>query len=136
MSGRGAPRRSLRAPERRARPRGTGRGPEVCANGQTAVARQPPRMVAHDVPNAPSDRDGRRPMALQTTAVLGSPCDAGAEGGDDPGQAGTTGRAAGLPPAVPRPSTAAGATETSQGPAGERLTCRFDAVEHGRHIRY
>ena len=59
--------------------------------------------------------------------------------------------AAGITPSVARPLTSAhqklglfsqddftydGATATSQCPAGERLTFRFDAVEHGRHIRY
>ena len=28
------------------------------------------------------------------------------------------------------------ATDTYQGPAGARLTCRFDTVAHGRHLRY
>ena len=58
---------------------------------------------------------------------------------------------AGITPYVARPITSAnqqlglfskddftydGATDTSQCPAGERLTFRFDAVEHERHIRY
>jgi transposase len=58
---------------------------------------------------------------------------------------------AGLTPYVPRPITSANeklglfskddfiydkGTDTYQCPAGARLTCRFDTVEHGRHIRY
>src|SRR5262249_44772300 len=58
---------------------------------------------------------------------------------------------AGITPDVARPMTSAnkklglfstedlhydGATDTSQGPAGELLTCRCDTVEVGRPIRY
>jgi hypothetical protein len=58
---------------------------------------------------------------------------------------------AGLTPDVPRPITAAketlglfskadvtydSATDTYQCPAGQGLTCRFDTVELGRHLRY
>jgi hypothetical protein len=58
---------------------------------------------------------------------------------------------AGITPYVPRPLTSANeklglfskddftydsATDTYQCPAGQVLTCRFDTVELGRHIRY
>jgi Transposase DDE domain len=130
--------------------RGKGRGTEVCDNVPRAVDRQPKRMMANAVTNAPGDRDGRSPMALQAIEGLGGPCEAGADGGYSHGEEVQTCLAAGMTPSVTRPLTSAnqqlglfrkdactseGATDTSQCPAGAPLTCRCDAVEHGRHIR-
>jgi hypothetical protein len=130
--------------------RGKGRGTEVCSNVQMAVDRKPKRIIAHDVTNDPGDRDWLSPMALQAKAVLGCPCDAVADVGSDHGEEVKTCLEAGMTPYVARPLTSAtqklglfrtddctsdGATDTSQGPAGAPLTFRFDAVEHGRHIR-
>jgi hypothetical protein len=129
---------------------GKGRGTEVGYNVQTAVDRKPKLIVANDVTNAPGARDWLRPMALQAQDILGGPFDAVADGGYDHGVAVQTCLEAGIPPYVARPITSAnqklglfskddfpsdGATATSQCPAGERLTFRFDAVEHGRHLR-
>jgi transposase len=129
---------------------GKGRGTEVCDNVQTAVDRKHTRIVANDVPNDPGDRDWLSPMALQAPAVLGCPCDAVADVGDDHGEEVQTCLQAGLTPYVARPITSAnqklglfskdactsdGATDTSQGPAGERLTFRFAPVALGRHSR-
>ena len=89
-------------------------------------------------------------MALQAKAVLGCPFDAVADVGYYHGEEVKTCLEAGITPYVARPITSAnqklglfskddftydGATDTYQCPAGERLTFRFDAVEHGRHIR-
>jgi hypothetical protein len=129
---------------------GTGRGTEVGDNVQMAVESQPTLILANDVPNDTGDRDGLSPMARQAKAVLGCPFDAGADVGDSHGEEVQTGLEAGITPYVARPITSAhqklglcskddftydGATDTSQCPAGERLTFRLDAVEHGRHIR-
>lgn len=130
--------------------RGKGRGTEVCSNVQMAVESQHKRIMANDVTNDTGDRDWLSPMALQAKAVRGCPCDAVADVGYYHGEEGQTCLEAGITPYVARPSTSAnqklglfskddctydGATDTSQCPAGERLTFRFDAVEHGRHIR-
>ena len=87
--------------------RGKGRGPEVCANVPTAVARKHTLMIANDVTNDPGDRDGLSPMALQAKEVLGSPFDAVADVGDDHGEEVPTCLEAGLTPSVARPSTSA-----------------------------
>jgi hypothetical protein len=99
--------RALTAPASRARPRGTGRGTAVGDHGQRAVDRTPTRILAHAVPNAPGDRAGRSPRARQAQAGLGCPLAAVAEVGSAHGAEVTTGLAAGLPPSVARPSTAA-----------------------------
>jgi hypothetical protein len=83
--------------------RGKGRGPEVCDNVQTAVDRQPKLIIANDVTNAPGDRAWLRPLALQATAGLGGPFEAGAAVGADHGEEGKTGLEAGLPPSLARP---------------------------------
>ena len=130
---------------------GKGRGTEVCSNVQMAVDSQPKRMIANDVTNDPGDRAWLSPMALQAKDILGSPFEAVADGGSYHGEEVKTGLEAGITPYVARPLTSAnqklglfskddfaydGPTNTYQCPAGERLTFRFDAVEHGRHIRY
>ena len=130
---------------------GQGRGTEVCSNVQRAVDSQPTLMSANDVTHETGDRDGRSPMALQAQAVRGCPCDAVAEVGSEHGEEVQTCLAAGSTPSVARPIPSAnqklglfskdaftsdGATDTSQCPAGERLTCRLDAVAPGRHSRY
>jgi hypothetical protein len=151
LEARGAPQLSRTAPESRALQRGKGRGPDVGDNVQTAVDRKPKRIIATAVPNDPGDRAGRSPMALQAQAVLGCTFDAVADVGDDHGEAVKPCLHAGSTPYVPRPlpsanqqrglfsqadGTEAGATATSQCPAGEPRTFHFATVELGRHIRY
>jgi hypothetical protein len=129
---------------------GKGRGTEVCYNGQMAVDSKHKRIIANDVTNDTGDRDWLSPMALQAQAVLGCTFDAGADVGYYHGEEVTTCLEAGSTPDVARPITSANAklglcskddcrydqaTDTSQCPAGAQLTFRFDAVEHGRHIR-
>jgi transposase len=143
--------RSVTDPESRAMKRGKGRGTEVCDNVQTAVDAKHKLMVAGEVTNDPGDRDWLSPMALQANAVLDCGCDAVADVGDDHGHEVKTWLEAGITPDVPRPITSANAklglcskdafsydkgTDTSQCPAGARLTFRFDTAEQGRHIRY
>jgi transposase len=147
----GATQCSLTAPESRAMKLGKGRGTEVCYNVQTAVDSKHKLIIANDVTNDPGDRDWRSPMALQAKAVLGCSFDAVADVGYYHGEEVKTCLEAGITPYVARPITSANqtlglfskddftydaATDTYQCPAGERLTFRFDAVEHGRHIRY
>jgi transposase len=142
---------SLTDPESRAMKLGKGRGTEVCYNVQTAVDSKHKLIVANDVTNDPGDRDWLSPMALQAKDILGGPFDAVADVGYYHGVEVKTCLEAGITPYVARPITSAnqklglfskddftydGATDTYQCPAGERLTFRFDAVEHGRHIRY
>ena len=130
---------------------GKGRGTEVCYNVQMAVDSKHKLIIANDVTNDTGDRDWLSPMALQAKTVLGCPFDAVADVGYYHGEEGKTCLDAGITPYVARPITSAnqklglfskddftydGATDTYQCPAGERLTFRFDAVEHGRHIRY
>jgi transposase len=131
--------------------RGQGRGTEVCANVQTAVDSKHKLMVANDVTNATSDRDGLSPMVLQAKAVLGSTFEAVADVGDYHGEEVKTCLEAGITPYIARPITSAnqqrglfstddftddGAADTYQCPAGARLTFRFAPVELGRPIRY
>ena len=130
---------------------GQGRGTEVCDNVQTAVDSKHKLIIANDGAHEPGDRDWLSPMALQAKAVLGCPFDAVADVGYYHGEEVKTCLEAGIPPYVARPITSAnqklglfstdactydGATDTSQCPAGAPLTFRFDAVEHGRPIRY
>jgi Transposase DDE domain len=129
---------------------GQGRGTAVGYKVQTAVEAQHKRMVACEVTNDPGDRAWLTPMALQAQAELASGLDAGADVGSDHGHEVKTGLEAGLTPSGPRPITSATeqlgrfskadvidakGPDTSQCPAGARLRCRFDPVEHGRHIR-
>jgi transposase len=138
-------------PESRAMILGKGRGTEVCYNVQMAVDSKHKLIIANDVTNDTGDRAWLSPMALQAKAVLGCPFDAVADVGYYHGEEVKTCLEAGITPYVARPITSAnqklglfskddftydGATDTYQCPAGERLTFRFDAVEHGRHIRY
>jgi hypothetical protein len=142
--------RALPAPASRARQRGHGRGPAVGDHGQTAVAAQHTRLVAGAGTHAPGARAWRSPRARQAQAGLAGRCAAGAARGADQGPEGKAWRAAGIPPSVARPLTSAQgqrglcsqedvtyhrAPETSQGPAGVRLTCRFATVEPGRPSR-
>jgi transposase len=142
---------SLTDPESRAMKLGKGRGIEVCDNVQTVVDSKHKLSVANDVTNDTSDRDYLSPMALQAKDILGGPCEAVADVGYYHGEEVKTGLEAGITPYVARPITSANAklglfskddfqydqaTDTYQCPAGAQLTFRFDAVEHGRHIRY
>jgi transposase len=142
---------SLTDPESRAMKLGKGRGTEVGYNVQTAVDSKHKLIIANDVTNDPGDRDWLSPMALQAKAVLGCTFDAVADVGYYHGEEVKTCLAAGITPDVTRPITSANpklglfsqddviydkATDTSQCPAGERLTFRFATVELGRHIRY
>lgn len=130
---------------------GKGRGTEVCYNVQTAVDSKHKRIIANDVTNDTGDRDWLSPMALQAKAILGGMFDAVADVGYDHGEEVKTCLEAGITPYVARPVTSANqklglfskddftydeATDTSQCPAGERLTFRFATVELGRPIRY
>ena len=147
----GATQLSLTDPESRAMKLGKGRGTEVCYNVQTAVDSKHKLIIANDVTNDPGDRDWLSPMALQAKDILGSPFEAVADVGYYHGEEVKTYLEAGITPYVPRPITSANAklglfskdnfrydqaTDTYQCPASARLTFRFDAVEHGRHIRY
>jgi transposase len=142
---------SLTDPESRAMKLGKGRGIEVCYNVQTAVDSKHKLIVANDVTNDTSDRDYLSPMALQAKDILGGPFEAVADVGYYHGEEVKTCLEAGITPYVARPITSANAklglfskddfqydqaTDTYQCPAGAQLTFRFDAVEHGRHIRY
>jgi transposase len=142
---------SLTDSESRAMKRGKGRGPEVCYNVQTAVDAKHKLIVACEVTNDPGDRAWLSPMALQAKEVLGCCFDAVADVGYDHGHAVKACLEAGITPYVSRPITSANeklglfskddftydrATDTSQCPAGQVLTFRFDTVELGRHIRY
>jgi transposase len=141
---------SLTDPERRSMKRGKSRGTAVCSNVQTAVDSQHKLIVACEVTNDPGDRDWRSPLALHAKAGLDGRVEVVAEVGDDHGHAVKTGLDAGITPYGPRPITSATeklglcskddfiydkGTDTNQCPAGARLTCRFDTVELGRHIR-
>jgi Transposase DDE domain len=150
LEARGATPLSRMEPESRAMKLGKGRGTEVCDNVQTAVDSQPKLMIATDGTNDPGARAWLSPMALQAKDLLGRPFEAVADVGDSHGEAVKTCLEAGITPSVARPITSAKAklgrfskddcrydqaTDTDQGPASARLTCRLDAVEHGRHIR-
>jgi hypothetical protein len=87
--------------------RGQGRGTDVCYHVPTAADAKHTLLVACEVPNAPGDRDGLSPMALQAKAVLGGGFDAVADVGDDHGREVKACLEAGLTPAVARPLTAA-----------------------------
>jgi hypothetical protein len=151
IEGSGEAQLALTAPESRAMKLGTGRGTEVCSSVQTAVDSKPRRIIAHDGANEPGDRDWLSPMALQVKAVRGCTCDAVADGDYYHGEEVKACLEAGITPYIARPITSAnqklglfskddctydGATDTSECPAGERLTCRFATVDLGRHIRY
>jgi len=147
----GAPQLSLTEPESRAMQLGKGGGIAVCYNVQTAVDSKHKLLVANDVTNDTSDRDCLSPVALQAKDILGGPFDAVADVGYYHGEEVKTCLAAGITPYVAWPLTSANAklglfstddfsydqaTDTYQCPAGAQRTFRFDAVEHGRHIRY
>jgi transposase len=142
---------SLTDPESRSMKRGKGRGTEVCYNVQTAVDAKHKLIVACEVTNDSGDRDWLSPMARQAKEVLACRFDAVADMGYDHGHEVKACLEAGITPYVSRPLTSANeklglfskedftynkATDTSQCPAGARLTFRFDTVERGRHIRY
>jgi transposase len=147
----GATQLSRTEPESRAMKLGQGRGTEVCSNVQTAVDSKHKLIIANDVTNDPGDQDWLSPMALQAKDILGRPFEAVADVGYYHGEEVRTCLEAGITPDVARPITSVNAklglfskddfrydqaTDTYQCPASARLTCRFDAVEHGRHIRY
>jgi hypothetical protein len=147
---RGQEQRARTAPDSRSMQRSTGGGTEGCDNGQTAVDAKQKLSLACAGPNETSDRDWRSPMALQATAVLEGPCEAGADMGDDHGDAVKACLEAGITPSSARPLTSAnkklgpfstddfrddGTTDTSQCPAGERRTFRFATGELERHLR-
>jgi transposase len=99
--------RSLTDPESRSMQRGKGRDTAVGDNVQTAVDAQHKLMVACDVTNDPSDRDGLSPMARQAKAVLACRCDAVADMGYDQGHEVKAWLEAGSTPYVSRPLTSA-----------------------------
>jgi hypothetical protein len=122
-----------------------------CYNVQTAVEAKHKRIVAGDATNNPTDQDWLSPLAVEAKEGLGGPFAAVADGGYDHGQEVKQCLQAGITPSIARPITSANqklglfskddvtyeaATDTSGCPAGEVLSCRFDTVELGRHIRY
>jgi transposase len=107
-------------------------------------------MIAHDVTNDPGDRAWLSPMALQAKEVLSRGFDVVADVGYYHGEEVKTCQEAGITPDVARPITSANqqlglfstddftnesATDTAQGLAGARLTCRFATVALGRNLR-
>jgi transposase len=142
---------SLTDPDSRSMKLGKGGGTEVCYNVQTAVDAKHKLILACAVTNETSDRNWLSSMALQAKAVLESPFETVADMGYYHGDEVKACLEAGITPYIARPLTSAnkklglfstedfrydGTTDTSQCPAGERLTFRFDTVELGRHIRY
>ena len=82
---------------------GAGGGPAGCDHVQTAVEATHQRLVAGEVTHEPTDRAWRSPWAVEATAGRGGPVDAGADGGDDQGQAVQPCRPGGLTPDLARP---------------------------------
>jgi hypothetical protein len=129
---------------------GTGGGTAGGANVQAAAEAGHPRIVACEVTNAPTDRDGRSPLAVEAAEGLGGPCDAAAERGDSRGQEGKQGLPAGMTPSSARPITSANPTlgrcspddgtdeaapDPDGCPAGEERRVRFATVARGRPLR-
>jgi hypothetical protein len=150
VEGRGQAQRALTAPDRRARPGGAGGGPAVCAHVQTAVEAPHQRIGAGAGTPEPTDRDGLSPRAVDATAVLGGPCEAVAEVGDDQGQDVQPGLHVGMTPSMARPITAAtqplgrfspdegpdeAAADPDGGPAGAGRRGRVATIALGRHRR-
>jgi hypothetical protein len=150
LARRGHDQLSLTDPDRRAMQGGHGGGTAVGDHVQTAVDATHTRIVAGDVTNDPTDRDWLSPLAVEAQQVLGGPFDAVADVGYDHGQDVQQGRHEGMTPSIARPITSANqqlglfsqdaftdeaATDTSGCPAGEGLSCRFDTVARGRHMR-
>lgn len=146
----GATQISLTDPESRSMIAGA--GAEVCYNVQTAVDAKHHLIVAHDVTNAPTDREGLSAMATAANAVLAAPdLSVIADMGYYSGPEVVACLAAGITPTVPRPRTSANAKlglftkddftydapqDQYRCPAGETLTYRFSTVEQGRGMRY
>jgi hypothetical protein len=142
---------SLTDPDSRSMKGGNSGGTAVCYNVQTAVDAKHKLIVACDVANDPTDRDWLSPLALEAKAILGGAFDAVADVGYYHGHEVKQCLQAGITPYSARPITSANqklglfskddftdeaATDTYGCPAGEVLSCRFDTVELGRHIRY
>jgi hypothetical protein len=141
---------SLTAPDRRSLQGGNRGGTAVCDHVQTAVEAQHTLIVACEVANDPTDRDGLSPVALEAKASLGGACEAVVDVGYYHGHAVQQCRQAGMTPYIARPITSAkqqlglfstddctseAATDPDGCPAGEVRRCRFDTVERGRHMR-
>jgi len=142
---------SLTDPDSRSMKGGAGGGTAVCYNVQTAVDAKHKLIVACDVTNDPTDRDGLSPMAVEAKAVLGGPFDVVADVGYYHGQEVKQCLQVGITPYIARPITSANqklglfskddftyeaAADTYGCPAGEVLSFRFATIELGRHIRY
>jgi transposase len=142
---------SLTDPDSRSMKGGNGGGTAVCYNVQIAVDATHKLIVACDVAHDPTDRDWLSPLALEAQAVLGGAFDAVADVGYYHGHEVKQCLQAGMTPSIARPITSANqqlglfsiddftyeaATDTYGCPAGEGLSCRFDTVELGRHMRY
>lgn len=129
-----------------------GAGTEVCYNVQTAVDAKHKLIVAQDVTNAPTDREGLSAMAAAANEVLAAPdLNVIADMGYYSGPEVVACLDAGITPTVPRPLTSANAKlglftkedftydpthDQYRCPAGETLTYRFSTVEQGRGMRY
>jgi transposase len=142
---------SLTDPDSRSMKEGTGGGTTVCYHAQPAVEAKHTRLVACEVTNEPTDRDGLSPMAIAAQAVRGGPVDAVADMGYDHGHAVQQGLQVGITPSIARPVTSANpkrgrfrkddfmyeaTTDPDRCPAGEALRFRFGTIEVGRHMRY
>jgi hypothetical protein len=141
---------SLTAPDRRSMQGGHGGGTAVCDHVQTAVEANHNRIVAGEVANDPTDRDGLSPVALEAKAVLGGACEAVADVSDDHGQEVQPCLHVGMTPSLARPipsanqtlglfstddCTSEAAADTDGCPAGEVRSWRCATIERGRHIR-
>ena len=127
-------------------------GVEVCYNVQTAVDAKHNLIVAHDVTNAPTDRECLSGMATAANEVLGATAlNVIADMGYYSGPEVLACLDVGITPTVPRPLTSANASlglftkedftydparDAYRCPAGATLTYRFSTVEQGRGMRY
>jgi len=141
---------SLTDPESRSMKAGV--GTEVCYNVQTAVDAKHKLIVAHDVTNAPTDREGLSAMATAANEVLAAAdLNVIADMGYYSGPEVVACLDAGITPTVPRPLTSANAKlglftkedftydatrDRYRCPVGETLAYRFSTVEQGRGMRY
>src|SRR5271169_5412070 len=130
----------------------SGRGSGVVGyNVQTAVDAQHHLIVAHEVTNVGNDREQLSNMAGQAKAAMGvETLEVLADRGYFKGEEVLACESLGVTPYVPKPLTSGAKAEGRFGkqdfvyipeddayrcPAGERLTWRFDDVEHGLTLR-
>ena len=129
---------------------GTGTG-MVGYNVQAAVDAEHHLVVAHEVTNVGHDRSQLANMAAKAQAATGAgPLTVLADRGYFSGEEVLACEALGVTPLLPKPLTSGSKAEGRYGkqdfvydaeadayvcPAGERLTRRFDSVEHGMTLR-